>query len=78
MVTTISLFSQNFEKNQYSTEINCEYPFTYDAYRRITEAEVGIDLLRYKTIIRNGIIEEIGTPEELLKKSKNLTLMIYN
>ncbi|MBP5601684.1 MAG: YARHG domain-containing protein [Treponema sp.] len=62
MVTTISLFSQNFEKNQYSTEINCEYPFTYDAYRRITEAEVGIDLLRYKTIIRNGIIEEIEEP----------------
>ena len=62
MMTTISLFSQNFEKNKYSTEINCEYPFTYDASRRIETAEKDIDLLRYKTIIRNGIIEEIEKP----------------
>ena len=62
LVTINSVFSQNFEKNKYSTEINCEYPFTYDAFNRIADADKNIDLLRYKTIIRNGIIEEIEKP----------------
>ena len=56
------VYSQNFEKNKYSKEIDCEYPYTYQSYERIKSAEIEIDLLRYKTIIRNGIIEEIEIP----------------
>lgn len=57
-----SIYSQNFEKNKYSTEIDCEYPFTYQQAERLKSAAEDIDLLRYKTIIRNGIIEEIEKP----------------
>ncbi len=57
-----SLYSQNFEKNKYSTEIDCDYPFTYQQAERLKSAAEDIDLIRYKTIIRNGIIEEIEKP----------------
>ena len=57
-----SLYSKGFEKNKYSTELDCEYPFTYQQADRYKSAAEDIDLLRYKTIIRNGIIEEIEKP----------------
>lgn len=57
-----SLYSQNFQKNKYSTEIDCEYPATWQQTARHKSAVEDIDLLRYKTIIRNGIIEEIEKP----------------
>ena len=58
----ISLYSKDFQKNKYSTEIDCEYPYTYQSFEHLKSAEVEIDLLKYKTIIRNGIIEEIEKP----------------
>ena len=58
----VSLFARDFEKNKYSTEIDCEYPYTFQTFDRQLTAGEEVDLLRYKTVIRNGIIEEIEKP----------------
>ena len=56
-----NVYSEILE-NKYSTELGSEEPMTYRVTDYLKWAEEDIDLLKYKTIIRNGIIEEIEEP----------------
>ena len=56
-----NIYSEIFE-NKYSSELGSEEPMPYRVSEFLKWAEEDIDLLKYKTIIRNGIIEEIETP----------------
>ncbi len=50
------------ENNKYSNELGINESMSYEATEYLKLAEEEIDLLKYKTIIRNGIIEEIEKP----------------
>lgn len=54
--------NHHFEKNKYSTDINCDYPLGYDVQRYLNSAEKNIDLEKYRTIISNGDIDAIENP----------------
>lgn len=60
-ITTLS-FCQENKLSAYSKEIDCEYPLTVETTRYLKSAEDGIDLEKYKTIIRNGDISAIDKP----------------
>jgi hypothetical protein len=57
------VYAQEFKKNKYSTEIDCEDPFPFiNVSEYLKSAEREIDLEQYKTVIRNGDINAIEKP----------------
>ena len=56
-----NIYSEIIE-NKYSSELGSEEPISYRVSEYLKRAEEDIDILKYKTIIRNGIIEEIEKP----------------
>lgn len=70
IISIVLIYSQSdheFIQNTYSSEIDCEYPFTYDGEFFNVEnllkfSEEEIDLEKYRTIIRNGDISSLDKP----------------
>ncbi len=56
-IITGFIFAQDI--NKYSKEIGIDYPLTYNPNNFNKQSKRNIDLLQYKTIIRNGLIEEL-------------------
>lgn len=59
--------NHEFKKNIYSSEIDCDYPFTYygknyNVESLLESAEEEVDLEKYRTIIRNGNISSLEKP----------------